>query len=67
MVLAWRVINLLTFQPSQVALQPNQELLPAVPIVEVKSGVIPVPAKASSSDKLTDYLRQLEVAEDEVW
>ena len=98
-----------------VALQPNQELLPAVPIVEaetvevlitendegqeivaaakakisavlnkfarpgkravtlatnmaeVKSGVVPVPAKASSSDGLTDYLRQLEVAEFEVW
>jgi len=98
-----------------VALQPNQELLPAVPIVgvetvevpiakntegqeivatakakisavlskfarpgkramtlavnmaDVKSGAIPVPAKASIFDGLTDYLRQLEVAEVEVW
>ena len=39
----------------------------AVNMAEVKSGVIPVPAKASSADGLTDYLRQLEVAEDEVW
>ena len=39
----------------------------AVNMAEIKSGVIPVPAKASSADKLTDYLRQLEVAEDEVW
>ena len=39
----------------------------AANMAEVKSGVIPVPAKASTFDGLTDYLRQLEVAEDEVW
>lgn len=39
----------------------------AANMAEVKSGVIPVPAKASSSDGLADYLRQLEVVEVEVW
>ena len=51
-VLAWRVKRAVTL---------------AANMAEVKSGVIPVPAKASTFDGLTDYLRQLEVAEDEVW
>ena len=45
----------------------KRAMILAVNMAEIKSGVIPVPAKASSADGLTDYLRQLEVAEDEVW
>ena len=51
-VLAWRV---------------KRAVILAANMVEVKSGVISVPAKASTFDGLRDYLRQLEVAKNEVW